>query len=230
MVLVTTFRSDVRVVVTLFFVSSLYIHCSLSRWVHEHWVFRMVGFLCHLLIILKWIVCSSSDFHPAMPTQYCNLPYVSVMYWKLYMSCMKIFHIFCRYLCEMFGVVLLVTFIMPMIYALLIAVVVVVSYLCVYQRCWVATYAYSWITIYRGWTNNGNTRQYRNKTVCVGCTERTVVLSFIIILFVCLCCVVPVSVDYRLCYVTVCMKVLQNGRLLRFSKRTVLVHIYLEYL
>jgi len=72
----------------------------------------------------------------------------------------------------MFGVVLLVTFIMPMIYPLFIAVVVV-SYLCVYLSCWVATYVYSWINIYRGWTNNGNIRQYRNKTVCIGCTERT---------------------------------------------------------
>ena len=31
--------------------------------------------------------------------------------------------------------------------------------------------------------NNGNIRQYRNQTVCVGCTERTLVVSFIIILF-----------------------------------------------
>jgi len=31
---------------------------------------------------------------------------------------------FCRYSCEMFGVVLLVTFIMPVIYPLFIAVVV----------------------------------------------------------------------------------------------------------
>ena len=38
--------------------------------------------------------------------------------------------------------------------------------------------------------------------------------------FVCLCCVVPVSLHYILCLVTVCMKVLQNGRLLRFSERT----------
>ena len=50
--------------------------------------------------------------------------------------------------------------------------------------CWVATYVYSWTDIYRGWTNNGNTRECRNKTVRVGCTERTVVVSFIIILFV----------------------------------------------
>jgi hypothetical protein len=39
-------------------------------------------------------------------------------------------------------------------------------------------------------------------------------------LFVCLCCVVPLSMHYRLCLVTVCMRVLQNGRLVRFSKRT----------
>ena len=29
-----------------------------------------------------------------------------------------------------------------------------------------------------------NTRQYRNETVCVGCTERTLVVSFVTILFV----------------------------------------------
>jgi len=114
----------------------------------------------------------------------------------------------------MFGVVLLVTFIMPVIYPLFIQAVVV-PYLCVYLSCWVPVYAYSWINIYRGWTNNGNTRQDRNKTVCVGCTERTLVVSFIILLFV---LVVPVSVHYRLCLVTVCMKVLHNGRPIRFSK------------
>jgi len=32
--------------------------------------------------------------------------------------------------------------------------------------------------------NNGNTRQYRNKIVSVGCTERTLVVSFVILLFV----------------------------------------------
>ena len=45
------------------------------------------------------------------------------------MSCLKIFPIFIRYSCEMFGVVLLVAFIMHIIYPLLIAVVVA-SYLC----------------------------------------------------------------------------------------------------
>jgi len=38
--------------------------------------------------------------------------------------------------------------------------------------------------------------------------------------FVCLGCVVSVSVHYRLCLVTVCMKVLQNSRRIRFSNRT----------
>ena len=107
----------------------------------------------------------------------------------------KFFPLICRCLCEMFGVVPLVTFIMLMIYPLFIAVlVVVVSYLCVYLSCWMATYAHSWINIYKGWKNNGNTRQYRNKTVCVGCTERTLVVFFIVLLFVCLLCSVSVSV------------------------------------
>ena len=44
------------------------------------------------------------------------------------------FPIFYRYLCEMFGVVLSVTFIIPVIYPLFIAVMVV-SYLCVYLSC-----------------------------------------------------------------------------------------------
>ena len=34
-------------------------------------------------------------------------------------------------------------------------------------------------------TGDGNIRQCSNKTVCVGCTERTLVVSFITILFVC---------------------------------------------
>ena len=66
--------------------------------------------------------------------------------------------------------------------------------------------------------NNGNTRYYRNKTVCVGCTERTLVVSIYHYSFVCLRLVVPVSLHYRLCVVTVRMNVLQNGRLLRFSE------------
>ena len=36
--------------------------------------------------------------------------------------------------------------------------------------------------------------------------------------FVCLCCVVPVSVHYRLCLVTVHMKLLQSGRLSDFQR------------
>ena len=64
--------------------------------------------------------------------------------------------------------------------------------------------------------NNGNTSQYRNTAVCVGCTERTLLVSIFRSSFVCLRCVVPVSVHYRVCLVTVRMKGLQNGRFLRF--------------
>lgn len=39
-----------------------------------------------------------------------------------------------------------------------------------------------------------------NKTVCVNCTERTLVVFFIIL--VCLCCIVPGSMHYRFCLVT----------------------------
>jgi hypothetical protein len=66
---------------------------------------------------------------------------------------------------------------------------------------------------------NGNTRQYRNKGVCVGCTERTLVVTIFLYSFVCWSCVVPVPLQYRLCLLTVHIKVLQNGRPVRFSKR-----------
>jgi len=50
----------------------------------------------------------------------------------------------------------------------------------------------------------------------VGCTERTSVVSTFRHCFVCLRCVVPVSMHYILCLVTVRMEVLQNGRLVNF--------------
>ena len=150
-----------------------------------------------------------------MPTQFCNLPYISIIYIESYVCLVwKLFPLFCRYLCSMF-VVLLVTFIMPVIYSLLIAVVLVSSF-CVYLTCWVATYAYSWINMYRGWTNNENTRQCRTGLFVLAALKEHIFYYS----FVCLCCVVPVSVHYILCLVTVCKKVLQNGRLLRFSDRT----------
>jgi len=68
--------------------------------------------------------------------------------------------------------------------------------------------------------NNGNTRQYSNKTVCVGNTKGALAVNIFLYSFVCLRCVVPVSKHYRLCLVTVRMKVLQNGRLVRFSNTT----------
>jgi len=92
------------------------------------------------------------------------------------------------------------------------------GFLFVCLSCWVPTYAYSWINIYRGWTNNGNTRQYRNKTVCVGLHWKKI--SCIVIFLFCLCCVMPVLMQYRLCLVTVCTKVMQNGKFTRFSMRT----------
>ena len=71
----------------------------------------------------------------------------------------------------------------------------------------------------RGWTkNNGNTRQYRNKTVCVGCTEPSLVVSIFHYSFVCLHCVVPVSMQHRFCLVTVCMKELKIGGLSDFQR------------
>ena len=57
-----------------------------------------------------------------------------------------------------------------------------------------------------------------NKTVCVGFTEQTLVMSVFHYSFLCLHCVVPV-LHYRLCLVTVCMKVLQNEGFVRFSER-----------
>jgi hypothetical protein len=68
--------------------------------------------------------------------------------------------------------------------------------------------------------NNGNTRQYRNKMVCVGNIKSTLAANIFLYSFVCLRCVVPVSKHYRLCLVTVRTKVLQNARLVRFLNTT----------
>jgi len=129
MVVVTMFRSVVfhllhmchvliRVKITFWhesvclFESSLYIHCSLSRW-------------------------------------------VSIIYWKSQMSCLKMFSC----ILQVFVWNVWCCTISKNYYArgipLFIAVGVIPS-LCVYLSCWVATYVYSWINIYRGWTNNGN--------------------------------------------------------------------------
>ena len=63
---------------------------------------------------------------------------------------------------------------------------------------------------------------YNNKTVCVGCMEKNISCIFRYS-FLCLCCVV--SVHYRLCFVTVCMKILKNGRLQTFKEDRLLVCI-----
>lgn len=75
-------------------------------------------------------------------------------------------------------------------------------------------------TYIRDGQNNGSIRQYRNQNVCVGCTERTSAVSTLRYCFVCLRCVVQVSMHYILCLVTLRIKVLQNGRLVKFSKHT----------
>jgi len=82
----------------------------------------------------------------------------------------------------------------------------------------VAVTANAWGTHTGDGQNSWNTRQYMNNTVCVGFTEQTLVVSIFCYSFLCLHCIVPV-LRYRLCLVTVCMKVLQNRRLVRFSER-----------
>ena len=76
--------------VTLVFESSLYMHCSQSEFINSG-CSKWWGFCVICWQFLQWIICSSNDFHPAMPTQFCNLPYIIIIYWKLHMSCLKIF-------------------------------------------------------------------------------------------------------------------------------------------
>ena len=66
--------------------------------------------------------------------------------------------------------------------------------------------------------NNGNTTVYRNKTVCIGLSERTLVVSFLILLF--MLCSATVNALYRLCFIRVHMTVLVT-----FSEDRLLVHI-----
>ena len=65
-----------------------------------------------------------------------------------------------------------------------------------YIRTYIHTYIHSYIHAYKrtgDGQNNGNTRQFRNETVYVGCTESTLVVSIVRYFFVCWRCVVPVS-------------------------------------
>ena len=57
-----------------------------------------------------------------------------------------------------------------------------------------------------------------NTTVCFGCNGTILVVKIFRYSFVCLRCVVPVSMHYRLCLVTVRVKVLQNRRLSDFQR------------
>jgi len=67
--------------------------------------------------------------------QFCNLPYISIIQvtYALFEN-VFLYSEGTTYLFEMFGVVLLLTFVMPVIYHLFITVVVV-SYLYVYLSC-----------------------------------------------------------------------------------------------
>ena len=51
----------------------------------ERWGFCVTCYFDNELFVI------TSDFHHAMPTQFCNLPYKSIIYWKLQLFCLKIF-------------------------------------------------------------------------------------------------------------------------------------------
>jgi len=70
------------------------------------------------------------------------------------------------------------------------------TYMSTNIHTYIHTYIHSYIHAYKrtgDGQNNGNTRQYRNETVYVGCTESTLVVSIVRYFFVCWRCVVPVS-------------------------------------
>jgi len=66
------------------------------------------------------------------------------------------------------------------------------------------------------------TRQYRNKTVCVGCTERTLVVSFVILLFV--LCSASVSA-LQIVFSNSLYERTAKWETSHFLKRTLLVHV-----
>jgi hypothetical protein len=115
----------------------------------------------------------------------------------------------------MFCVVLLVTFIMHVIYSLIIAVVVVSS-LCVCLELLSGNLMHIVELVSSG------DRQIMETPDNIGI--KLFVLAALkeywlyLLLFLCLCCAVPVLIDYRLCLVTVCVKALQNGRLTQIFK------------
>jgi len=89
-----------------------------------------------------------------MPTQFCNLPFTSIIYWRLHMSCLKIFSFILQVFLWNFWCCTVSNF----YHACDISIIYCSGggFLFVYLSCWVGTYAYSWINIYRGWTNNGS--------------------------------------------------------------------------
>ena len=153
-----------------------------------------------------------------------NLPYISIIYWKIHMSCLKFF----SYIRQVFVWNVWCCTVSNFYHARDIAIIYYSGdgFLFVFlSELLSATYEYNWINIYRGWRNNGNTRQYWNKNCLCWLHWNNISCSFRYS-FVCLCYVVPVSLRYRLCLGKICMKVLQNGRITQiFKEDSLLVRI-----
>jgi len=60
----------------------------------------------------------------------------------------------------------------------------------------------------------------RIKLFVLAALKKTLIANIFRYSFICLRCVVPVSVHYSLCLVTLCRKVLLNWRLVKLSDRT----------
>jgi len=150
-----------------------------------------------------------------MPTWFCNLPDISSIYWKLHMSCLKMF----SYILQVFVWNVWCCTVSNFYLARDISIFYCSGggLLFVWVSEWQLMHIVELISTVDGQImetlDNIGIKLFR-----LGCTKRILVVSFFILLF-CLCYVVPLSMHYILCLVTVYVKKLQNGRLLRFSKR-----------
>ena len=80
MVAVTALRSDVY---HLLHMCHVLIKVTMSYWAGEFINTEWWGFCVICWQFLQWIIYSISDFRPAMPKQFCNLHYISFIYWEL---------------------------------------------------------------------------------------------------------------------------------------------------
>ena len=145
-------------------------------------------------------------------TLLCRHNFVTYLtYWKLHMSCLKMF----SYILQVFVRSVWCCTVSNFYHIHYIFIIYCSGgggFVFVYLRCWMA----AWCLIELISTGYGQIMEMLDNM-----GKKWFVLAAWIecYCFVCLCCIVPVSLHYRLYLVTVCMKVLQNGRLLRFSKR-----------